>query len=93
LAARFNKAGIPAKCVDWNTPQGVRDKAVADLASGKIRVLTNKEVFTEGFDLPAIDAVLLLRPTKSFALYRQMIGRCLRVAKGKSYTISSIMPH
>jgi len=91
LAARFNKAGIPAKCVDWKTPQAKRDKAVADLASGKIRVLTNKEVFTEGFDLPAIDAVLLLRPTKSFALYRQMIGRCLRVAKGKSHT--SILDH
>src|SRR6266436_2995132 len=91
LAARFTKAGIPAKHVDWETPQEKRDKAVADLASGKIRVLTNKEVFTEGFDLPAIDAVLLLRPTKSFALYRQMIGRCLRVARGKPYT--TILDH
>jgi hypothetical protein len=91
LAARFNKAGIPAKCVDWKTPQAKRDKAVRDLASGKLRVLTNKEVFTEGFDLPAIDAVLLLRPTKSFALYRQMIGRCLRIAKGKLYT--TILDH
>jgi|GEM_PF-1189705 len=91
LAARFNKAGIPAKCVDWKTPQAKRDKAVADLASGKLRVLTNKEVFTEGFDLPAIDAVLLLRPTKSFVLYRQMIGRCLRIAEGKRYT--TILDH
>ena len=91
LAARFKKAGIPAKSVDWKTPQAKRDKAVADLASGKIRVLTNKEVFTEGFDLPAIDAVLLLRPTKSLALYRQMIGRCLRIADGKSYT--TILDH
>jgi Helicase conserved C-terminal domain len=87
LAARFAKAGIPAKHVDWETPQGIRDQAVADLASGKLRVLTNVEVFTEGFDLPAIDAVLLLRPTKSFVLYRQMIGRCLRVARGKTHTI------
>jgi DNA repair protein RadD len=91
LAARFRKAGIPAKCVDWKTPPAKRDQAVRDLASGKIRVLTNKEVFTEGFDLPAIDAVLLLRPTKSFALYRQMIGRCLRIAQGKSYT--TILDH
>jgi DNA repair protein RadD len=91
LAARFRKAGIPAKCVDWKTPQAKRDQAVRDLDSGKIRVLTNKEVFTEGFDLPAIDAVLLLRPTKSFGLYRQMIGRCLRIAEGKSYT--TILDH
>jgi DNA repair protein RadD len=87
LAARFTKAGIPAKHVDWETPQEKRDEAVADLAGGKIRVLTNREVFTEGLDLPVIDAVLLLRPTKSFALYRQMIGRCLRVAKGKTHTM------
>jgi superfamily II DNA or RNA helicase len=91
LAARFTEAGIPAKHVDWETTQEKRDEAVADLASGKIRVLTNREVFSEGLDLPAIDAVLLLRPTKSFALYRQMIGRCLRVAKGKPYT--TILDH
>jgi DNA repair protein RadD len=91
LAARFRAAGIPAKHIGWNTPQAKRDQAVHDLASGKIRVLTNVEVFTEGFDLPAIDAVLLLRPTKSFALYRQMIGRCLRVAKGKPHT--TILDH
>jgi DNA repair protein RadD len=91
LAARFTKAGIPAKHVDWETPQEKRDKAVADLDSGKLRVLANVEVFTEGFDLPAIDAVLLLRPTKSFALFRQMVGRCLRVAKGK--TCTTILDH
>jgi hypothetical protein len=91
LAVRFRAAGVPAKHVDWETPQTKRDQAVRDLASGKLRVLTNVEVFTEGFDLPAIDAVLLLRPTKSFALYRQMIGRCLRFAEGKSYT--TILDH
>jgi len=91
LASRFRAAGIPAKHIQWNTPQAKRDEAVRDLASGKLRVLANVEVFTEGFDLPAIDAVLLLRPTKSFALYRQMIGRCLRVARGKPYT--TILDH
>jgi superfamily II DNA or RNA helicase len=91
LAARFKAAGVPAKHVDWKTSQEKREQAVADLASGKIRVLTNREVFTEGFDLPAIDAVLLLRPTKSFALYRQMIGRSLRTAKEKKHT--TILDH
>jgi superfamily II DNA or RNA helicase len=87
LAARFKAAGIPAKYIGWNTPRAERDRAVRELASGKLRVLTNVEVFTEGFDLPAIDAVLLLRPTKSFGLYRQMVGRCLRVAPGKRRTV------
>ncbi len=87
LVAQFKAAGIPAVHVDWKTPRGRRSQAVADLASGVIRVLSNVNVFTEGFDVPAIDAVILLRPTKSFGLYRQMIGRCLRVAKDKVDTV------
>lgn len=83
LVARFNADGVPARHVDGNTPTDERDAAVEALASGEIKVLSNVEVFTEGFDLPAIDAVILLRPTKSLALFLQMIGRVLRKAEGK----------
>lgn len=83
LVARFNAEGIPARHVDGTTPTPERDDAVAALASGGIKILSNVEVFTEGFDLPAIDAVFLLRPTKSLALFLQMIGRALRKAEGK----------
>ncbi|WP_158673349.1 DEAD/DEAH box helicase [Bosea sp. FBZP-16] len=84
LVERFNAEGIPALHVDGTTPATERDEAVAQLASGEIKVLSNVDVFTEGFDLPAIDAVILLRPTKSLALFLQMIGRVLRRADGKS---------
>lgn len=84
LVARFNAEGILAAHVDGTTPTDERDAAVAALADGSIKVLSNVEVFTEGFDLPAIDAVILLRPTKSLALFLQMIGRALRLADGKS---------
>lgn len=83
LADRFNADGIPAAHVDGTTTTGERDAAVAALAEGRIKVLSNVDVFTEGFDLPAIDAVILMRPTKSLALFLQMIGRALRVAPGK----------
>lgn len=83
LAAKFNQSGIKARHVDGTTPTAERDAAVQDLAAGKIKVLTNVEVFTEGFDLPAIDAVILMRPTKSPTLLLQMIGRGLRKASGK----------
>lgn len=83
LVERFNAEGIPAVHVDGKTASDDRDAAVAALASGEINVLSNVEVFTEGFDLPAIDGVILMRPTKSLALYLQMIGRGLRLAEGK----------
>lgn len=87
LAARFNQAGIPAAHVDATTPEDERDAAVAGLETGAIKVLSNVEVFTEGFDLPAIDAVILMRPTKSTQLYLQMVGRGLRTARGKDAAI------
>lgn len=78
IVDRFNAAGIRAEHVDGGTPTPQRDDAIRKLASGEISILSNVDVFTEGFDLPEIGAVILLRPTKSFALYRQMIGRGLR---------------
>lgn len=83
LVERFNAEGIPAAHVDGTTPADKRDAFVAALAAGAIKVLSNVEVFTEGFDLPALDVVILLRPTKSLALFLQMIGRALRRADGK----------
>lgn len=83
LAERFNAAGIPALHVDGKTTSEERDAAVEALADGDIKVLSNVEVFTEGFDLPAIDAVILMRPTKSLSLFLQMIGRGLRTSDGK----------
>ncbi|TCQ80004.1 superfamily II DNA or RNA helicase [Ochrobactrum sp. BH3] len=87
LVDRFNESGVPARHIDGTTNSDERDSAVNALASGAIKVLSNVEVFTEGFDLPAIDAVILMRPTKSLALFLQMIGRVLRKAEGKDMAI------
>lgn len=87
LVARFNEEGIPAAHIDGTTPDDVRTGAVADLSAGRIKLLSNVEVFTEGVDIPAIDAVILLRPTRSVTLMLQMIGRALRVADGKDEAV------
>ena len=58
-----------------------------DFKKGRIKVLTNCGLFTEGIDIVKLDAVQLLRPTKSLALYLQMVGRCLRVSKDKKKAI------
>lgn len=87
LVTRFIEAGVPAAHVDSTTPVDERDAAVADLRAGRILVLSNVEVFTEGFDLPDIDAAILLRPTKSLRLFLQMVGRSLRPAHGKERAV------
>lgn len=83
VVAAFQAQGVPALHVDASTPVDERDDALAALAEGRIKVLSNVQVFTEGVDVPSVDVVILLRPTKSLALYLQMIGRGLRTADGK----------
>ena len=91
---RFQSDG-EAVVVDGETPNGERDALVrrfkgeeveTDLFGGKLKELKyvcNVGVLTTGFDAPNVDAVALLRPTKSLALYQQMIGRGLRTAPNK----------
>ena len=78
IVKRYQDAGIPAAHLDGDTPQDVREQTLADFASGKIKVLSNVELFGEGFDLPSIEVVSLLRPTLSTSLYLQQVGRALR---------------
>jgi superfamily II DNA or RNA helicase len=83
----FNLAGIPAEHVDGKKPAAERDAAIARFECGQTLVLSNVDLFSEGFDVPVIEAVVMFRPTKSLGLYRQMIGRALRVAVGKPFAI------
>lgn len=84
LADAFQAAGIPAAHVDGETPTDERKRAMAAFRSGTLRVLCNVDLFGEGLDVPAVDAVFLLRPTDSLGLYLQQCGRGLRMSPGKS---------
>ncbi|MCB4862973.1 DEAD/DEAH box helicase [Sphingobium sp. PNB] len=87
IAAQFNANSIPAEHVDGSMHSDARDAAIARFIAGETLVLTNCELFGEGFDVPAIEAVILLRPTKSLSLHLQQVGRALRPAPGKSEAI------
>lgn len=79
----FNSSGISAEHVDGETPKDLRDAAIERFKNGETLVLSNVELFGEGFDLPAIECAILLRPTKSLGLYLQQVGRALRPYPGK----------
>ena len=60
-----------------------RERIINDFKSGKIKVLSNVGILTTGFDYPALDTIVLARPTMSLALYYQMIGRIIRPFQDK----------
>lgn len=84
FSAALNDAGYSAAHVDGETPKAERANLLRLYAAGKIRVLSNFSVFSEGLDLPETSAILLARPTRSRSLLTQMIGRGLRKFPGKT---------
>lgn len=82
FADKLNSRGLRACEVDGNSPD--RAEILADFASGRYNVLCNSMLLTEGWDCPDVDCIIVLRPTKSRALYCQMVGRGTRLAPGKT---------
>lgn len=83
----FRRAGIGAEHIDGSTPSDQRDAILRGLATGAVELVSNCAVLTEGWDCPDIGCLILARPTKSLGLFRQMIGRALRPAPGKTDAI------
>lgn len=84
LRDAFRLGGVLAEHVDGATPVEERDAILRGLAAGTVDVVCNCAVLTEGWDRPEVSCLVLARPTRSVALYRQMVGRVLRPAEGKS---------
>jgi superfamily II DNA or RNA helicase len=83
MAKTFESAGIRALAVWGAMPRDERRAALDALRSGRVAVLTNCNLLTEGFDEPSLDCIVMARPTKSRLLYAQMIGRGTRLHPGK----------
>jgi len=83
LAAAYEAAGITSATIWGDMPPADRDRTLARWRAGEIQAVTNCNVLTEGFDYPAIDAIVMARPTQSLARYMQCIGRGTRLAPGK----------
>jgi len=90
VADEFNQYGIPAAHIDGKIDDATRDKAIVDFADGKVMVLTQVNLVSEGFDLASIaqkdvtiDCLIDLAPTQSLVNAMQRWGRALRPAPGK----------
>lgn len=78
VADALNTMGIPCKAVHSKLPPKERDAIIAEWKSGSLRVVTNNNVLTTGIDHPALDCIVMLRPTASAVLWVQMLGRGTR---------------
>ena len=86
-AQAFCDAGINAVHIDGTTPDAERDRIISDFRSGRITILCNVDLISEGFDVPDCECSILLRPTQSLTLYIQQSMRCMRYRRGKKALI------
>lgn len=83
LTGYFQAAGYKADFVLGDTPAERRTEILEDFKNGQLQVVVNCMVLTEGYDNPAIETIIMARPTKSSVAYAQMIGRGTRLHPGK----------
>ena len=87
IVKQFQSAGIAAAHLDGTMSLPEREGILNAWRGDEIDVVSNCQILTEGFDFPDLSCCILARPTKSVALYLQMVGRVLRTAPGKSGAI------
>lgn len=87
LSGAFREAGIQAEYLHAGTPARRRQSILDDFRTGKITVLCNCSLLSEGISIDEISCVMLLRPTESVALGIQQMMRCMRYLPGKTAKI------
>lgn len=87
VASDFRDAGYSAVMLQGGMDRHLRRDALTDFRAGRIQVITSVDIFTEGTDLPGVHAGIVLRPTQSLALWRQICGRILRRCEGKEHAV------
>jgi superfamily II DNA or RNA helicase len=89
MAASFRQAGINTFALSGETDSTTRDRRLDEFEFGDLDVLVNVDLFDEGFDVPAVECVILARITMSLAKYLQMCGRGLRVVYAEGYDLKT----
>ena len=83
LASLFSAHGYNVAYIDSLTPKEERNNTVQAFRDGKLDIIFNVNIFSEGFDCPDVEFIQLARPTKSLSMYLQQVGRGFRISEGK----------
>lgn len=87
VVQEFRQAGIACEQLTDSDDETTREEAIARLESGATKVLVNCFLLSYGIDIPAVECVVLARPTRSVVLYLQAIGRGMRPSASKDHVI------
>ena len=87
FAKEFNQAGIKAEHIDGKMSKADRKNTLEAFRKGKIKVICNVDLISEGFDMSDADCVILTRPTESLAMFMQQAFRAMRYREGKTAII------
>ena len=87
ISKEYEDAGYITACIDSKTPSAERKELVENFRKGKIDIIVNVDIFSEGFDCPDIEFIQLARPTRSLVKYLQQVGRGLRPTENKEHCI------
>ena len=87
IAEYYQKEGVKCAVIDAKTPAENRRELVAAYREGRLSVLVNVDIFSEGFDCPEVEFIQLARPTLSLSKYLQQVGRGMRVSPGKPHVL------
>lgn len=87
LCEEYQKRGINAVSIDCDISSNERKRLLDDFKKGKIQIILNVNILSEGFDCPDVEVIQITRPTYSLSMYLQQVGRGLRVSPGKDKTI------
>lgn len=83
MADFFNNQGVSSIALDGTSPEDLRYSAKSKLNNRDINFIFVVDLYNEGIDIPDVNTVLFLRPTKSLTIFLQQLGRGLRLSEGK----------
>jgi superfamily II DNA or RNA helicase len=84
MVDQFIAAGIPAVHIEAKNSWDERQKALKDLETGVVKIVSNVGILCTGVDMPYVSCVIMARPTASYNLMIQQLGRATRIYPGKS---------
>ena len=84
ICETFNASGIPAMHCDADTEDNLRDEIIKKLETGEIKVICNVGILCRGVDIPFLGCIIMARPTRSYNLFIQQLGRGTRTFPGKN---------
>jgi DNA repair protein RadD len=87
LVEQFRQAGVPTEQLTDEDDEDTREEAIGRLETGATQVVVNCFLLSYGIDIPAVECIVLARPTRSVVLYLQAVGRGMRTSPGKDHMI------